>query len=304
MNTKANRLQQGDTVGIVDLSSPLKTELLPDAISFLEGLGLKVKIGESVGANDRGYLAGTDEERLKDFHDMIQDPSVKAIFCVRGGYGAARIVDKIDFQLLKENPKIFWGFSDITYLHIAILEYAELVPFHGPMVATSVEKFDELSKKMFLQLFTPMEIQYDERISKLETVVGGMVRGQLIGGNVNRIVSTLGTKFEIDVRGKILLLEDIGEDLPHLDGLFNQLRLARKLEEAAGFVLGSFTYKGEELEQEALSLLVNDYFGGLGKPTVSGFKIGHCTPNIAVPLGVDAILDGDAKVLRILPGVE
>ena len=130
-----------------------------------------------------------------------------------------------------------------------------------------------------------------------------MARGELIGGNLNRIVSTLGTKFEIDVRGKILVLEDIEESITHLDGLLNQLRLSRKLEAVAGIVLGSFTYEGEELEAEKLAQLFKDYFGEQKKPVVSGFKIGHCTPNVAIPFGVDAILDGDAQVLRILPGV-
>lgn len=304
MNRRAAKLQLGDTVGIVALSSPLQMERLPGAIDFLEGLGLKVKLGHSVGASHGTYLSGTDEERLADLHAMIKDEDVKAIFCVRGGYGAARIADQIDYQMLKENPKIFWGFSDTTYLHTAILEYAELVTFHGPNVATIKEEFDELSKKMFQQLFTPMEIQYDERLSPLETVVGGVVRGELVGGNLNRIVSTLGTKFEIDVRGKILLLEDINESIAHLDGFLNQLRLAKKLEEAAGFVLGSFTYDGKELDKEALLTLFEDYFKKLGKPAVYGFKIGHCAPNIGLPLGVDVILDGTAKVLRVLPGVE
>lgn len=301
MKITPKRLQQGDTVGVVALSSPVNMERLPDAIAFLEGLGLKVKIGSTIGAEHMNYLAGTDNERLADFHGMVEDKEVKAIFFARGGYGTARIVDCIDFQLLQENPKILWGFSDVTYIHTAILEYAELVTFHGPMVATSVEKFDELSEKMFQQLFMPMEIQYDERISTLSTIVGGTVRGKLVGGNLNRLVSTLGTKFEVDVRGKILLIEDVGETLSHLDGLLNQLRLARKLEEAAGFVLGSFTYEGKELDTEAL---FTDYFVRLGKPTVSGFRIGHCTPNIAIPLGIDAILDGDTKVLRVLPGVK
>lgn len=294
----------GDTVGIVALSSSLQTERLPDAIHFLESLGLKVKIGRTISASYMEYLAGTDEERLADFHDMIKDAEVKAIFCVRGGYGAARIADRIDYQLLKENPKIFWGFSDTTYLHTAISQFSELVTFHGPNVATVKDQFDELSQKMFQQLFMPMEIYYDERLSSLEMIVGGVARGPLVGGNLNRIVSTLGTKFEIDMRGKIVLFEDTNESLAHLDGLFNQLRLARKLEQAAGFVLGSFTFEGKEHEPQLLHALLKDYFVKLGKPTVAGFKIGHCTPNIAVPLGVDSILDGDAKVLRVLPGVQ
>ncbi|RKQ15631.1 S66 peptidase family protein [Ureibacillus endophyticus] len=304
MKIRPKRLQPGDTVGVLAPCSPLAMETLPEKIDFLEELGLKVKIGKTVGLTGK-YLSGTDDERIEDLHEMIEDKEIKAIFCLRGGYGAARIADKIDYQLLNENPKIFWGFSDVTYFHNAFQEYSDIVTFHGPMLSSVVQKkLSDFSKRMFQQLFTPFEIQYDEKISSLHTIVPGVVRGELTGGNLHRLMSTMGTKFEFDARGKILLFEDIGEPLQKIDGMLNQLRLARKLDQAAGFVIGDFA----ELEKgaciEDVWAIFEEYLKPLGKPAVAGYKIGHCEPNIAVPLGVDAILDADTKLLRILPGVE
>lgn len=303
MKVRPQRLKQGDTVGVVALSGPLNMEYLPDKLDLLESLGLKVKIGETVGLTGK-YLAGTDEERLKDLHNMIQDPEVKGIFCLKGGYGAARIADRIDYQLLTEQPKIFWGFSDVTYLHSAFQKYSNIVTFHGPMLSFGgSNELSDISKRMFQQLFTPFEIQYDENLTPLQTLVHGSARGEITGGNLNRLVSTLGTKFEIDMRDKIVLLEDIGESLEHIDSMLNQLRLSRKLEEAAGFILGNFTgISGGALEE--VWALFEEYLKPLKKPTVAGFMIGHCEENIAIPLGVEAILDADLRMLRILPGVE
>ncbi|MBG9456717.1 peptidase S66 [Lysinibacillus sphaericus] len=292
-------LEKGDTVGLVALSSQVEPEKLGDAIAFLEELGLNYIIGDTIQAK-HDYLAGSDEERLADFHEMVRNPEVKAIFCVKGGYGAARIAEKIDYGLLEENPKIFWGFSDLTYLHCAINEYANLVTFHGPLLM-SVDRLDDLSKKMFLQLFSPMELQYTEDIAPLTTIAPGVARGQMIGGNLRRLVNTLGTKFEVRTEGRILLIEDLGETIPKIDENLQQLKQARKLEQLAGVVIGSFTQT--EADEAALMTLMNDYFADLGVPVVAGFKIGHDSTNIAIPLGVDAILDAQEKVLKILPGV-
>lgn len=299
MKSTVPHLQKGDTVGLVALSSQAQPEKLGDAIAFLEELGLNYIIGHTIQAK-HDYLAGSDEERLTDFHEMVRNPEVKAIFCVKGGYGSARIAEKIDYGLLEENPKIFWGFSDLTYLHCAINEYANLVTFHGPLLM-SVRRIDDLSKKMFLQLFSPMEVQYTEDISPLTTIAPGVARGEIIGGNLRRLVNTLGTKFEVCTEGRILLMEELGESIPKIDAMLQQLKQARKLEQLAGVVIGSFTQI--EADEAALFALMKDYFEDLGVPVVAGFKIGHDSTNIAIPLGVDAILDAQEKILKILPGV-
>ncbi|MCH7322772.1 LD-carboxypeptidase [Solibacillus sp. MA9] len=303
MKIRPARLQQGDTVGVVNLSSPLTQETLGEKLAFIEQLGLRYKLGNTIQSYE-GYLAGTDEERAADFHAMVQDPEVKAIFLAKGGYGISRVIDKISYPLLEDNPKIIWGFSDITALHTQVNEFSNLVTFHGPMLSSPQGALDELSQRMFQQLFQPIEIQYTESIAPLMTVIPGVVRGELVGGNLNRLVGTLGTKFEINVRNKIVLFEDIGEKIEQIDHMMNQLRLARKLEQAAGFVIGDFNMSDDTYSYEDVIEMITGYLKPFNKPTVAGFKIGHCTPNVAIPLGVDAILNADEKTLSILPGVK
>lgn len=306
MKIRPQRLQKGDTVGIVSPSSPPDPESLERSLAFLESLGLKWKFGK-YAKEINGYLAGTDAQRLSDLHDMFEDDEVKGIICSGGGYGAARITDQIDLQLMKENPKIFWGFSDITFLHTAFGKYSNLVTFHGSMLGPNVGKdtFEELSGKMFQQLFEPMELHYTEAISPLEAITKGVAEGELVGGNLSLLARSIGTKFEIDTKGKLLLLEDIGEEPHRIDGLLNQLRMTGKLKEAAGIVVGDFS-KTETEKKWTLTLdeVFAHYFGNLSVPVVKGFKIGHCEPHFAVPLGVGAKLDANHLTLTILPGVQ
>ncbi|WP_203248355.1 S66 peptidase family protein [Sporosarcina beigongshangi] len=307
MKIRPQRLQQGDTIGIIAPAGPPNQERLNRSLAFLESLGLQWRFGNSV-KNVNGYLAGTDEERLNDLQDMFADPTIKGIFCARGGYGSARFADKIDYQLMRENPKVFWGFSDIIFLHTAMGLYSNLVTFHGPMLATNVAKdsFHELSAKMFQQLFEPIELHYTEAIGPLETVSGGIAQGEVVGGNLSLLASGIGTKFEVDTKGKLLLVEDVGVEPYEVDRLFNQLRLAGKLEAAAGFMIGDFADAAPQDQDESLTLddVIDHYLRDLGKPVVKGFKIGHCEPHFAIPLGVEARLDADNRTLTILPGVE
>lgn len=307
MKIRPQRLQKGDTIGIIAPSSPPNQENLERSLAFLEQLGLKWKFGKHV-KNVHGYLAGTDAERLEDLHDMFADPTIKGIICAGGGYGSARFTDKIDLQLMKENPKVFWGFSDITYLHTAMGLYSNLVTFHGPMLASCIGKdtFHELSAKMFQQLFEPMELHYTEAISPLETITAGVAQGELVGGNLSLLASGIGTKFEVDTKGKLLFIEDVGEEPYKIDGLLNQLRMAGKLKDAAGIVIGNYADAEPKKRKETLTIdeIFDHFMGNLGVPVVKGFQIGHCQPHFAIPLGVGAKLDADNKTLTILPGVE
>lgn len=306
MNRCPQRLQKGDVVGIVSPSSPPDRDNLERSLAFLEQLGLQWKFAKHA-KNIHGYMAGTDDERLADLEEMFQDPEVKAIICSSGGYGAGRITDRLDMTLVEENPKIFWGFSDITFLHTAIRQYTNLVTFHGSMLGPNVgtDTFEELSAKMFQQLFEPMELHYTEAISPLTSLTSGIARGEIVGGNLSVLARTLGTKYEIDTKDKILLIEAIGEDPARIDGLLNQLRMARKLEQVAGVVIGDFA-RTETTRKWTLTLeeVFDDYFKEATYPVVKGFKIGHCEPHFAIPLGVEALLNADEKTLTILPGVE
>ncbi|KIL49498.1 hypothetical protein KP78_09660 [Jeotgalibacillus soli] len=301
------RLHKGDTIGVVAPASPPNIEQLDRSLPFLEELGLKVKMGKHVRKVD-GYLAGTNEARLEDLHEMFADPDVKGIICAGGGYGTGRIADQIDYNVIKNNPKIFWGYSDITFLHTAFFQRTGLVTFHGPMLASDVgkENFHELSKKMFQQLFDPKELHYTEDISPLSVVNEGEAVGPLVGGNLTLIRSTIGTPFEIDTVGKLLLIEDIDEEPYCVDGMLNQLAMAGKLEDAAGIVVGDFknAVPKRRKSSQTLDEVLNYYLKELKIPVVKGFKIGHCQPHFAVPLGIPAKLSSRSKTLTFFPGVQ
>lgn len=300
-------LVKGDLIGIVAPASPVSQEQLERSFSFLEQLGLRYKVGKSVYAS-QGYLAGTDEERLADLHEMFSDAEVNGIFCAGGGYGSARYAEQLDMEMIAENPKVFWGFSDITYIHTAIRQGTGLVTFHGPMLASCVarEEFDDLSSKMFGQLFAPVEVFYSQAISPLKAIVGGVAEGEVVGGNLTQLANSLGSEFEIRTNQKLLFLEDVGEEPYKVDRLLNQLRLAGKLREAAGIIIGDFSKAEAANPQATLALdeVFSHYFSKLDKPVVKGFRMGHCEPNIAIPLGVKGRLDADELTLTILPGVE
>lgn len=297
---KPQRLMKGDTVGIIAPASPPDQNQLIKSIEFLHELGLHIKFGKHITKRNK-YLAGEDEQRLEDLHEMFLDDEVKGIFCARGGYGSARFASFIDYQLIREHPKIFWGYSDITFLHHAIWKKTGLVTFHGPMLASDIgiEDVHPMTKRFFYQLFHPVTIVYTEDISPLETIVEGEGEGILVGGNLSLLVSTLGTPFEIDTKGKILVLEDINERPQSVDRMLNHLLMAGKLTEAEGILIGDFY--GEELSQ--INEVINDYLLKANRPAMKGFQFGHCSPNISIPLGVKAILNTKAKIVSIENGV-
>ncbi|WP_339216444.1 LD-carboxypeptidase [Solibacillus sp. FSL W8-0372] len=307
MRQKPKRLKKGDTVGIISPSGPYRDGQLEKALPFLESLGLNYKLGENCDKR-WGYLAGSDEERLSDLHTMFSDPDIAGIICARGGYGAARITDKIDFELLNNNPKILWGYSDITFLHTAIGQKNNIVTFHGPMLASDVagEDFAPLSAKMFEQLFEPTELIYEESISQLHILCEGIATAEIIGGNLSLLTNSLGTAFEIDTTGKLLFIEDIGEEPYRVDCMLNQLRQAKKLDHLAGVVIGDFADAASTGDKPTLTLdeVFDDYFCKKPYPVMKGFKIGHCQPHFAIPLGVEATLNTEDKTLRIMPGVQ
>ena len=300
------RLQRGDTVGVIAPASPPNIEQLKRSFIFLRELGVNVKIGNHV-QDINGYLAGTDEDRLHDLHSMFKDPFVHAIFCAGGGYGTGRIAEQINYELIKRNPKILWGYSDITYLHNAIRQRTELVTFHGPMLASDVGKegFDDLSKKMFQQLFEPKELHYTEYISPLEVIAEGECVGELVGGNLSLIQSMMGTPYELETEGKILLIEDVDEEPYRIDGMLNQLTMAGKLTSAAGIVVGDFknAVPTNDKPSQSLDEVLDHYLKRLETPVIKGFKMGHCQPHFAMPLGVKAKLSSKTKSLIIMPGV-
>lgn len=299
---KPKRIKKGDTVGVIAPASPPKKEALQKALSFLEqDLGLTVKMGSHV-YKEYGYLAGEDAERVEDLEAMFKDEDVKAIICACGGYGTARIADAINYEVIRNNPKIFWGYSDITFIHTAIRQKTGLVTFHGPMLASDLgnEDIHPRSKESFKQLFQSEEVNYTEDISPLHPFIEGEAEGELVGGNLSLLTTTLGTPFEIDTKGKILLIEDIYEEPRNIDIFLNHLWLAGKLNDIAGLVIGDFT-DCEPKSRRTLTLdeVLTHYTKLINKPAMSGFKIGHCNPHVGIPLGVKAKINTVEKTLTI-----
>ncbi|WP_058302124.1 S66 peptidase family protein [Gorillibacterium timonense] len=297
---KPQALTPGDTVGITAPASPGDREAAVRAACCLENLGLKVRFGETLQLK-RGYLAGDDRQRAEELNGMFADPDIKAIVCSRGGYGTGRIADRLDYELIRANPKIFWGYSDITYLHAAIGQKSGLVTFHGPMlIDLSQPEVHPLTLQSFQSLLQPLVFRYTEEISPLEVLVEGEAEGEIVGGNLSLLASGLGTPYEIDTAGKLLFIEDIDEEPYSVDRMLNQLRLAGKLADAAGIVVGDFhdCEPKKRLESLTLQEVLNDYLIPAGKPCLSGFRIGHCSPNIAIPFGVEAVLRTSERVLE------
>ncbi|MRX53111.1 LD-carboxypeptidase [Bacillus sp. HMSC76G11] len=304
---KPQALKKGDTIGIISPASPPNKENLKRSLSFLEETGLKFKLGKHI-EREYGYLAGTDEERAEDVHTMFQDQEVKAIICACGGFGTARMASLLDYDLIEKNPKIFWGYSDITFLHTAIRQKTGLITFHGPMLSSD---FGEeagvlpLTKQYFQQLFENRMLTYDESLSPLEAMIEGNASGELVGGNLSLITSSVGTDFEIDTKGNLLLIEDIDEEPYAVDRMLNQLYMAGKLTDAAGILVADFHNCVPQKRKKSISLdeVLAHYIKLANKPALKGFKIGHCSPNISIPLGTHAEMNTYEKTVGIESGI-
>ncbi|WP_042356069.1 S66 peptidase family protein [Bacillus rubiinfantis] len=302
---KPVRLQAGDTVGVIAPASPPKLETLERGIQFLSQLGLHVAKGKHL-LKVNGYLAGNDAERLEDLHSMFLDESIKAVICACGGYGTARIADYVNYEIIRNNPKIFWGYSDVTFLHSAIHQKTGLVTFHGPMLASDIGKVDVdiISKEGFSQLFHPAPIVYNEDKMPLEVLIQGKASGPITGGNLSLLVSSLGTNFEIDTNGKLFFIEEVNEEPRVIDRMLNQLFMTGKLQKASGLLFGQFS-NCVPRSNPSLSTdeVIAHYVTLANRPAVKGLQIGHCNPHFAVPLGAQAVLDTNKKKLIIESGV-
>lgn len=303
---KARKVKKGDTIGLIGPSGAIRTAgSLEKSIALVEELGFKVKVGESC-AQKYGYLSGTDDVRARDVNAMFADDEIDAIICVKGGYGTMRMLDQLDYDLVRANPKIFMGYSDITAMHVAYLEKSGLVSFHGPMPASCwVDGLDEITWASMLDML--MNAPKQRVIANPEgkphqTVNPGVCEGMLVGGNLSLIDGLLGTPYELDTKGRVLFLEDIGEKTYRLDHMLTHLRLAGKFEDCAGIVLGHFTDCPIEFPEFGLALeeIVRDIVAPCGKPVFSGFQVGHALPNLTIPFGVQCRMDADRGTITLL----
>lgn len=299
------RLMSGATIGIIAPASAEKPESIKNGIDFLKSLGFNVKEGRHI--YDRwGYLAGSDKDRASDLMDMFKDKEVDMILCLRGGYGTMRILNLIDFDVIKDNPKLFCGFSDITTLLNSMYERCGLITFHSPMATSKLD--DEYTLQSFMDTlkngFEPYEI-LSPPDTRLKFEIEGTAEGILVGGNLSLIAATIGTPYEIDTRDKILFIEDVHEEPYALDRLFTQLSLAGKLHNCRGFILGQFTDCTLPHYERSLTLeeVLEDRILSLNKPTVSNFMSGHSYPKLTVPIGAKVSIDSSYPYIKVLAPV-
>ena len=302
---KPKRLKLGDTIGVVAPASPTTEEKLERVYRKLMQMGFNVVMGRSCFSK-RGYLAGEDKTRAEDINKMFKNTEVDGIICLRGGYGSLRILDLLDYELIRTNPKVFVGYSDITALHITINQISELVTFHGPMAANLIEDTCNFTLESLYNFILNEDFKPSiENLSReLVAINGGIAEGQIIGGNLSLIASTIGTPYEINTKGKILFIEEIGEEPYRIDRMLTQLRLSHKLQDAVGIILGDFNNCVPENPHMSFTLeeVIDIYIRPLNKPTLMNLQAGHCKPTITIPFGVKARLDVDKNEIVILEG--
>jgi muramoyltetrapeptide carboxypeptidase len=306
---KPGRLREGATIALIAPSSPPSEEKLAKGISNLTQLGYKIVEGKSLRAH-HGYLAGTDTERLADLHWAFQNPEIEAVWCIRGGYGAARLLPDIDYQLIRRNPKPLIGYSDVTALHIAIHQRTGLVTFHGPVAASD---YPEDTLLHFQSILTKPVSPYEIAPPAQETtskppeyqpfvISPGQASGALTGGNLALLSALAGTAFTPVFKKKIVFIEDVGEQPYRLDRMLTQLLQATDLAQAAGIALGVFNDCQPKLDSPSFSLpeALRDRLGGLGIPVAYGIPFGHVAHQATFPYGIEAKLDADKMLLTIL----
>jgi muramoyltetrapeptide carboxypeptidase len=290
---KPRRLAGGDRVGVISPAGPTNRSDLEPGLRLLSSSGFEVFLAPHV-YDRKDYLAGDDEARLEDLHTMFRDPGVKAIFCARGGYGTLRLLNRIRYDWIKENPKIIAGYSDVTALLLAIYRMTGLITFHGTVVR-ELSQHNHRNWESLLRLLSmnkPLSIHLTEKTALLP----GRAEGPLIGGNLSLICHLLGTRFLPSLEGCILFIEEKGEPLYRLDRMLTHLALAGQLNKLSGLIAGHFEGCGDI---PGIHRLLMDMLSDLCIPMATGLPVGHGSKNLALPLGTMAVLDTDLMTLSI-----
>ncbi len=304
---RGKSLAKNDTIGVVAPASFAAAEKTAKAMAVLKNLGYRIRLGESYGSQWYSF-AGTDQQRAADINQFFCDPAIDAILCLRGGYGSIRILDKIDCGIVKKNPKIFIGYSDITALHLLLNQQAGLITFHGPMPAANMADGFEPETQVSFEKSVCQGVQpfiIDNPANKpLLTLRGGKTEGVLTGGNLQTLVSIIGTPYEPDLEGKILFIEEVNEVTYHIDRALSQFILSGKLNRVKGIILGDFKdCNPDSPEDMPLMEVFEDRLGNLGVPVIYNLQSGHCQPKVTLPLGAMIAIDADEPRIEILEPV-
>jgi len=296
-------LKSGDKVALIAPSSPItEPAQLENAIAYVKSLGLEPILGKSCTSED-GHMAGSDEVRAGDINWAFADDTIAGIFCLRGGNATSKTFHAVDFSIITRNPKFFCGYSDITALHAAINRLG-IATFHMPMVCSvDMANKDEytwgLLEKFVMNPLESGEISLPQGHST-KTIQGGIAEGIMCGGNLSCMTALMGTPYEINTRGKIFFMEEVGTNPPRCDRMLNGLRLAGKFDECVGVVFGDFTNCNPI--DPAFSLTIPEILHNLNLkvPSVYDFPCGHILPTASMPFGVPLRLDADNCTLHIM----
>jgi muramoyltetrapeptide carboxypeptidase len=295
---------QGAKVALVAPSGPVPKERLPLAVASVEKMGFQPVVFDSCHAV-HGYFAGNDRLRAEDINRAFADSSIEGVLCIRGGYGAQRLMNLIDFNLIAANPKFFCGYSDITALHIMINQRCGFVTFHTPMASTEFyQGVDEYTANSYRNVLAGTfygELKNPEGMP-LKTLTRGRTRGILTGGNLSLVASSIGTPYEIDTKGKILFLEDVDEEPYRIDRMLTQLKNAGKFRDCAGVLLGYWTNCTAENPSRSLTLsqVFEELLVSEGKPILTNLACGHSLPSLSLPLGAEVEMDAFTGKITVL----
>jgi muramoyltetrapeptide carboxypeptidase len=289
-------IRKGDLIGVISPAGAVDEADLREGLRVLETSGFRVMPGPHV-LDRHGYLAGRDEDRLNDLHAMFESPDIRAVLCARGGYGTQRLLERIDYDLVRRNPKVFVGYSDITALLTAIHERTGLITFHGPMVRDLGSSQGVNLEGLIKAVTYPGQTVLSSE--EATVLIPGRAAGPLIGGNLSIICHLLGTPFFPSLEGRILVVEDRGEPLYRIDRMLTHLRLSGRLDGLAGMIAGEFVECGDI---SAIHVLLREMLLDLEIPVVAGFPVGHGANNLTLPMGLRAELDADSMRLTFVEG--
>ncbi len=292
-------LQPGDRLAVLCGSSP--TSKTPEELTqAVRDMGLEPVIYPSATAR-HGFLSGSDAMRAADINAAFANEGIKGIVCTRGGYGFHRVLPLLDWKTIRKNPKVFGGYSDVTAMITALNQICNMEAYHMPMVGAWSDGLDAYTLPFVRAMLFDEPVEYvNPGEAPITTLVPGKAKGKLCGGNLSLLAASMGTPYEIDTKGKILFIEEVGEKPYKVDNLLTNLRNGGKFEDAAGIILGAFTNCGSETEDPTKELSLEEIFQELivpaGKPTVSGVVCGHCAPTMALPMGRAFRLDASKGV--------
>jgi len=297
------QLKKGDTVAFTAPASPISQGSIAAYVNFFRSKGCKILIGDTIRKqrNEHRYFAAPDEVRAAELNSMFADSDIKAIICGRGGYGIMRILPHLNYEILKQNPKIIMGYSDITALLLAVYRQSGLVSYHGPVASSKL--YDEHKKNIENMFFNSKDkIRYS--LSEMKTISEGFATGKLQGGNLSLIAATMGTPYEIDLDDAILFIEDTNILAHEFDRMLTQLLISNKMSNCKGIIVGkikNFTIRGNFYPNRAFTMLevMEQLIKPLGIPCVYNVSFGHIASQLIFPLGINATLNTKEKWLEV-----